>query len=157
MSVTVARTSPNALVLTPVQIYFRKYPGPNRGGTAGAIARATYVLRAGDTTVSGNTDDEGSVIVNLAAGQTAQLEIFGTIYEIKLLRHLESNDLLSGAQRRLDMLGYWSGKEDNLIGPITDTALLNYQADHALGIRGANNSGLVPDDTKQSLRSVVGR
>jgi peptidoglycan hydrolase-like protein with peptidoglycan-binding domain len=157
MCVTVARTSENALTLTAVRIYFRKYPSPTRGGTAGAIARATYVLRAGDTTVAGDTDDEGSVVVNLAAGHTAQLEIFGTTYEISLIRHLESNDHLNGAQRRLNMLGYWSGAVDNQIGPITDTALLNYQADHALGIRGADNAGHVPVDTKNSLRSTVGR
>ena len=157
MCVTVARTSDNALTLTAVRIYFRKYPGPSRGGTAGAIARATYVLQAGDATASGETDGEGSVVVNLAAGHTAELEIFGTTYEISLLRHLESNDHLNGAQRRLNMLGYWSGAVDNQIGQITDTALLNYQADHGLGIRGADNSGHVPDATKNSLRSVVGR
>ena len=51
MRVALARQSENTVVIRRVKIYFRQYAGPNRGGTAGAIASASYTLRTGDTTV----------------------------------------------------------------------------------------------------------
>jgi hypothetical protein len=155
MNVPLARTSQNTLILNQVKIYFRQYPGPDQG-SAGAIAGASYVLRAGSTSASGNTDSSGAVVVNLPAGETVQLEIFGTTYELTRQGSLESIDTLSGAQRRLNMLGYRAGTVDGVVGMRTDTALLEYQGDHGLTVAGLEGGGAVPQATRDSLRSVVG-
>jgi hypothetical protein len=54
------------------------------------------------------------------------------------------------------MLGYRSGPPDAQVNARTDMALLDYQADHDLGVRGFDNNGHVPADTQNSLRTVVG-
>ena len=155
MNVPVARTSLNTLTLTQVKIYFRQYPGPEHG-SLGAIANAPYVLRAGSTSVSGNTDGSGAVVVNLPTGDPVQLEILGTTYELTRLAALEAIDTLSGAQRRLNMLGYRAGSVDGLLGVKTDTSLLEYQGDHGLTITGLESGGAVPQPTRDSLSYVVG-
>ena len=156
MCVSLARESPNSLVIRSVKIYFRQYPGPNRGGSAGAIANATYTLQTGDTSVSGQTDSEGAVIVGIPAGQTVNLQIFGTTYALSLQDSIEAHTTVVGAIKRLVMLGYRGGSTSASPTVRADYALLDYQADHDLGVRGFDNGGVVPTDTQNSLRSVVG-
>ena len=156
MNVPVARTSLNTVVLNRVKIYFRQYPGQRIGGDDGAIADAPYVLRAGTSSVSGRTDHEGAVAVDIPAGSNAQLEIFGTTFELTRLGALEAPDTLSGAQRRLNILGYRAGAVDGTLGSRTDHALLDYQGDHGLTVVGLTGSGGVPTSTRDDLRSVIG-
>jgi hypothetical protein len=156
MCVSVARTSLNTVIVNRVKIYFRQYPNTSLGGDEGAIASATYVLRAGDTSVSGTTDHEGAVTLDIPAGSTARLEIFGTTFELTRLGALEAPDTLSGAQRRLNILGYRAGPVDGTVGSRTDHALLDYQGDHGLTVVGLTDSGGVPTSTRDDLRRVIG-
>ena len=157
MSVSLSRQSQNTVVIRNVKIYFRQFPGPNRGGTPGAIANATYVLRTGDTSVSGNLDSEGAVQVGIPAGETVNLEVFGTTYELTLQGTLEAQTTIPGAKRRMLMLGYRAGPLDASANERGNYALLDYQADHdGLGVRGFDNADAVPADTQNSLRTVVG-
>lgn len=156
MSVSLARQSENTVVIRRVKIYFRQYAGPNRGGTAGAITGATYNLRTGDTTTSGQLNSEGAVEVGIPAGTTVNLEVFGTTYELSLHGSLEAHTTIAGAKRRLLMLGYRAGPVNGTPNERSDYALLDYQADHGLGVRGFDNAGAVPADTQNSLRTVVG-
>ena len=155
MSVSLARDVANTVVLRRVKIYFRQYPGPNRGGTAGAITGATYTLRTGDTSASGNLDSEGAVNVGIPAGETVQLQVFGTTYELSLQGTLEAKTTIPGCKRRLLMLGYRAGPVNGTPNERSDYALLDYQADHNLGVRGFDNNGAVPLDTQNSLGTVV--
>jgi hypothetical protein len=156
MNVPLARSSPNTVVLNRVKLYFREYPGASRGGTDGAIADQAYVLRAGGTTVSGNTDREGAIQVDIPAGQAVTLEIFGTTFELTKLAALEANNTLRGAQRRMNIIGYRAGPVDGLVGMKTDKSLLDFQADQGLTLEGLTSSGAVPAASQSSLQSVVG-
>lgn len=156
MTVDLARQSENSVVIRRVTVYFRQYPGLSRGGTAGAITGATYVLRTGDTSVNGNLDSEGAVTVGIPAGQTVALEVFGTTYNLTLQGTLESHTGVQGCKRRLAMLGYRTGPITAAANERGDYALLDYQADHNLGLRGFDNAGAVPADTQNSLRNTVG-
>jgi hypothetical protein len=156
MSVSLARENPNTVIIRRVKIYFRQYPGPNRGGATGAIANASYVLRTGDASASGSLDSEGAVNVGIPAGETVQLEVFGTTYELSLQGTLEAHTTIAGCKRRLLMLGYRAGPVDNTANERSDYALLDYQADHGLGVRGFNDAGAVAAETQNSLRTVVG-
>ncbi len=156
MSVPLARQNSNTVVIRQVKIYFRQYPGSNRGGSAGAISGATYTLRTGDGSVSGQTDGDGAITVGIPAGEQVQLEIFGTTYDLRLQGALEAHNTTQGAKRRLLMLGYRAGAVDASANERGTYALLDYQADHGLGVRGFDNSDAVPADTQNSLRSVVG-
>src|SRR5438105_14534138 len=111
-NVAVARQSANTVVIRRVKIYFRQYAGPNRGGTAGAIASVTYELQTGDTTVTGQLNSEGMVEVGIPAGTTVNLKVFGTIYELSLSGMLEAQSTVIGAKKRLLVLGYRAGPPD---------------------------------------------
>jgi hypothetical protein len=156
MGVSLSRETPNTVVVRRIKIYFRQYPGPNRGGTAGAIPNATYVLRTGDASASGSLNSEGAVSVGIPAGETVQLEVFGTTYELSLHGTLEAQTTVAGCKRRLLMLGYRAGPVNGTPNERSDYALLDYQADHGLAVRGFDNAGAVPSDTQNSLRTVVG-
>lgn len=156
MSLALARQSENTVIIRRVKIYFRQYPGPNRGGSTGAIASATYVLRTSDSSATGNLDSEGAVTVGIPAGETVNLEVFGTTYELSLQGTLEAHTTVQGAKRRLLMLGYRAGPVNATANGRADYGLLDYQADHDLGVRGFTNAGAVPTDTQNSLRTVVG-
>jgi hypothetical protein len=156
MSVSLARETANTVVIRRVKIYFHQYPGPNRGGTAGALNGATYVLRTGDTSASGSLDSEGAVNVGIPAGETVQLQVFGTTYELSLQGTLEAKTTIAGCKRRMLMLGYRAGPVNNTANERSDYALLDYQADHGLGVRGFDDAGHVPTDTQNSLETVVG-
>ena len=156
MNVPVSRTVPNTVVLPQVKLYFRQWPGTARGGADGAIPEASYVLRSGDTSVSGQTDREGAIVVNIPAGETAHLEIFGTTYDITKLTALETINTIQGAQRRLNIIGYRAGPVDGDRGPKTDHSLLCLQADQDMSILGLHISGAVATASRDKLQAVVG-
>ena len=156
MNVPVSREVPNTVVLNQVTLYFRQWPSTARGGADGAIPEASYVLRAGSTSVSGQTNSEGAIVVNIPAGESARLEIFGTTYEITKLTALEAISTIRGAQRRLNILGYRAGAVDGDVGPKTDHALLCFQGDHGMSILGLHTSGAVATASRDNLQSIVG-
>lgn len=154
MATNVARNSPNTVVLPAVKVYLRHYPGAD---TAGAIANTPFALRAGTTSVSGNTDGDGMVPTRIPVGQTVTLEVFGSQYDLRVLPGLEDIATLKGAKRRLLMLGYRPGAVDATIALEADLSLLKFQADQALAdLRGFDNTQAVNTATRDQLRTVVG-
>jgi hypothetical protein len=157
MNVPVSREVPNTVVLNQISLYFRQWPATARGGADGAIPEVDYVLRSGDSRVTGQTDSEGKIVVNIPAGETARLEIFGTTYEITRLTALETINTIQGAQRRLNILGYRAGPVDGDQGPKTDHSLLCFQGDHNMSILGfVSPGGAVGTATRDNLQTIVG-
>jgi N-acetylmuramoyl-L-alanine amidase len=76
----------------------------------------------------------------------------GSIYNISVRNKLEKVNTLHGIQKRLNMLGYNAGRVDGAIGPRTERAVLNFQADNdPLRI-----DGIPGPETQKTLKKVVG-
>lgn len=134
----------------PIELIFQRYPGTE---AAAAIQGLNYEITiAGSPPSTGTTGADGKVTIRLGAGEVANLNIMGSTYEIRARTSLEPVTQLRGVQRRLNMLGYNAGAVDGIMGPITEHAVLNFQAD--------NNplliDGLPGPRTQQALRDRVG-
>jgi len=111
-----------------------------------------YVARVGERVVArGTTDAEGAVELFVPGGQAAELEIFGTRYEIVVRAALEDVASIAGQQRRLQLLGYYAGAVDGEIGAGTGLGLLNFQADQEL-----NPDGVCGRSTQSKLAAEAG-
>jgi len=108
-------------------------------------ACAEYELTVGDNTLSGQTDSVGlleQVIPADAAGGT--LKIFlganesdgGIVWDLSL-GQLDPADTVTGAQARLNNLGFYCGAVDGIIGPKTETALRAIQIVNGLSVTAA--------------------
>lgn len=142
----------NTLVLRKLKVYFQRFPG--KGGTDAdrAINDVEYVLRvAGRVVDKGKTAADGSIEMMVPAGQPAELEIFGTKYDVKIHNWLEPETQVKGQQRRLSMLGYELGEPDGRFGEKTDRAALNFQAD-----QGLEPDGIIGSGTRSRLKSEFG-
>lgn len=146
--VNVARNGVNTIVFRKVTLRFRQVPGND---AAGALGRATYVVRAGASGVGGLTREDGSVTLRVPAGGSAMLEIFGSVYEIGTAGPLPPASDLRGAQRRLNMLGYLAGPLDGKQDARTENALLDFQADHEI-----LPTGLLDEATARRLEKEAG-
>ncbi len=134
----------------PIELIFQRYPGTD---AAAAIQGLNYEITiAGSPPTTGTTGADGKVIIRLGAGETANLNIMGSNYEIRARSFLEPIDQLRGIQRRLNMLGYNAGPVDGIMGPRTERAVLNFQADNDPLII----DGLPGPRTRQALRDRVG-
>lgn len=91
-----------------VQIFFQRFAGTNaRSGIAGLDFSVTV---NGGPAVNGTTPADGKVEILLSAGDTAQLNILGSQYNVSLLvGGLHPVAELRGVQQRLNMLGYNAG------------------------------------------------
>jgi Putative peptidoglycan binding domain len=137
------------LALRKILLYFQTYPGTD---AASGIAGVDYVFKLfGKVASKGKTANDGHVELNLPAGSTGTLEIFGSKFTIKLQKKLEPVANLHGAQRRLSMLGYELGGIDGNLGSKTDRAILNFLADNNL-----TTDGLLDAKTNNGLTSKVG-
>jgi hypothetical protein len=135
---------------TRVEIIFQRYPGTDANS---AIRGLDYHLTPPEGPGSfSTTSADGKVAVSLAPGETAQLEIMGTTYEIRLWPTLEPVTQRQGYQRRLKILGYYTDNVDGTAGPNTEYALLHYQADNA----PLKIDGLAGNQTQTSIRNKVG-
>jgi len=133
-----------------VEIIFQRYPGTE---AASAINGLDYEVRVGEGAARANTTGaDGKVIVQLRAGQRARLNVMGTEYQLGLRRALEPVNQIRGVQRRLNMLGYNAGVVDGTIGPKTEYAVLNFQADNA----PLKADGLPGRNTQRRLEQKVG-
>ncbi len=147
-----------------VQIFFQRFAGTNaRSGIAGLDFSVTV---NGGPAVNGTTPADGKVEILLSAGDTAQLSILGSQYDVSLLvGGLHAVAELRGVQQRLNMLGYNAGglQGDNT-PPVTPPPLIENQStlDTELAMLNfqADNDPLFADaicgtKTQNSIRSKV--
>ena len=124
-----------------VQIFFQRFAGTNsHSGIAGLDFSVTV---NGGPAVNGTTPADGKIEILLSAGDTAQLNILSSQYDVSLLvGGLHPVAELRGVQQRLNMLGYNAGglQGDNtasLVAGIesqstvdTELAITNFQSDN---------------------------
>lgn len=124
-----------------IKIFFQRFPGTN---AASGIAGLDFTITInGGPPVTGTTPADGKVEMLLAAGDTAQLNILGSTYDVSLLvGGLHTITELRGVQQRLNMLGYNAGALQAdataaVTGGIegqstveTELAITNFQADN---------------------------
>lgn len=91
-----------------VEIFFQRFPGTN---AASGIAGLDFTITVnGGPAIVGVTPADGKIEILLAAGDTAQLNILGSAYNVSLLvGGLHPVAELRGVQQRLNMLGYNAG------------------------------------------------
>lgn len=154
------------VIATPVAaLYFQKYPGvdPNSG-----IPDVPYKLRINGkdkTPANAKTAADGKISFSLPAAARAEVEIFGTVYEVKYRSKIANFKSTKGVQQRLKMLGYHAGSVDGNKGPMTERATLLFQADsvhpdhktHCVGTKNGTLmiDGIIGDQTKKALRELV--
>jgi len=133
-----------------VEMQFQRYPGTD---ASAAIEGLDYEVKIGSASPrTGTLGADGKITLRLTAGQTAKVTILGTTYNVKHNAALENKSSLKGVQRRLNMLGYNAGIVDGIMGPKTEYAALNYQADN----NGLRVDGLPGNNTQTSLVAKVG-
>ena len=155
----------NVIAKRAVALYFQRYPGvdPNSG-----IADAPYKLRINGkdkTPANAKTAADGKISFSISARAKAEVEIFGTVYEVKCRSKTASYTSTKGVQQRLKMLGYHVGSADGKKGALTERATLLFQADsnhpaHQPHCSGSKNGtlmidGIIGDQTKKALRKLV--
>jgi hypothetical protein len=91
-----------------VQIFFQRFAGTN---AASGIKGLDFTITInGGLPIVGVTPSDGKIEMLLAAGDTAQLNILGSTYDVSLLvGGLHPVAELRGVQQRLNMLGYNAG------------------------------------------------
>jgi hypothetical protein len=98
----------------------------------------------GEPFIEGSTDGSGLIDRPIPADATeADLEVQRTAQaDSGFLRwhlqlgFLDPHDRVSGAQARLNNLGYFCGKVDGIVGPRTERALRQFQKDQGLTVDG---------------------
>jgi hypothetical protein len=143
----------NTLVVRQVKVFFQVYPGTGGTDAQRGIAGVPFNVTITTTgvTANGTTGADGSVDLSIPSGATANLEIFGTIYPITVRRSIEALSTVRGSQRRLSLLGYELGGIDGDVGPLTDNATLNLQADSDI-----DADGVFGTNTRNQLRTKFG-
>lgn len=140
----------NTVTYKTVILYFQRFPGKD---ASSGIADEEYVFKIGGKQVAkGNLGAQGNVSLRLPAGSTGILEIFGSQFEIKVAAALQPKNTDKGAQQRLKMLGYELGAVDGIVGPKTDRAALNFQADNSPLVV----DGIAGPNTQNKLKDIVG-
>jgi N-acetylmuramoyl-L-alanine amidase len=107
-------------------------------------ANKKYELEVGGTTIRGSTDQTGLLCVDLPADAAAGTLKFwpgekksdGTIIWKLSFGHLDPSDTATGAQARLNNLGFYCGPVDGVIGPKTKRALRAFQRVNGLPVTG---------------------
>jgi hypothetical protein len=109
-------------------------------------ANCKYDLKVGEKTFTGNTDGSGKIQQEIPAdassGEVAIYQKSGetesviTVFALEL-GHLDPVTEASGVQARLNNLGFFCGKVDGIIGPMTEEALKAFQEKNGLTITGS--------------------
>lgn len=138
-----------AIRLRTIEVIFQRYPGIDADS---AIQGLEYEVAVGRATTRGTTGADGKVTIRVPTGAVAVLTAMGTRYELSASGALDPPAAIKGMQQRLNLLGYGAGAVDGSVGPQTEYALLNYQADNA----PLKVNGLPTADTGDNLRDKVG-
>jgi hypothetical protein len=155
----------NTLVVPTGEVRLRFQIAPGTGGGLG-ISRAQFsLLFGGEEFASGTTDANGEVgipIQQMLSGGVV-VRIFGTDYNVTFHPKLQPVGILTGQQKRLDIMGYITGyqlgefrtasgrPDDNINGVRTQQAIMNFQTDQSLDI-----DGVIGPQTINALKSQVG-
>ncbi|WNG30459.1 hypothetical protein F0U62_45470 [Cystobacter fuscus] len=143
--------------MTTIKIYFQRFAGKHGSDGARGIADVEYVLRIEGTVVDqGKTATDGSITVNLPTGKSAELELFGTKYPLRLLGSIEPGTSTKGQQQRLSLLGYEPSSADGTLRKETDLASLQFQANTSLYPEGSLGTTGLKADTCNKLISEFG-
>lgn len=152
-----------------VQLFFQRFAGTNaRSGIQGL----DFTIRIGTAPpITGQTPANGRIEFLLAVDETAQVEILGSTYDVRLLTGgLHPIAELRGVQQRLNMLGHNAGpietpaagtpatqaSSGNNLTLATELAITNFQADHnPLAIDAVAGRGTQPR-IQQTVRSAGG-
>lgn len=154
-------TTGATVALQTVEIYLAKSPGaPKHPGNRGIQGMNWSLELLGVGSVdSGTTGTDGKIILHLPPALPHVLRVLDTEYEITLRRDpVEPLTDFIGQQRRLRMLGFHLGRAgpegngvDNTMGPKTDRAILEFQAD-----QGLKADGHVGSKTRAELKKQIG-
>jgi len=145
----------NRLRVRRVKLYFQRFPG-TAGDDKDRAVKTDYRVRIdGVVLQSGSLAADGSLDVVLPGGAKAELEILGTTYAIQLLDEIHGKAMLTGQQRRLKMLAYYELAIDGKLGPRTDAAALDCEADAGLDPVGGEKGALAAGAQDQ-LETDVG-
>lgn len=154
-----------------VLVCFQTRPGVDQDSI---IEAGQAIVTSGVETTTINpqgSNKKGFYGLKLSEGATAELTLFNTKYKIKretervlenkpdkfcitCWKSLGSKSGLHGKQRRLQMLGYYTGKVDNIYAESTERATLNFQADNQLRTDGKNGDAST-DKTKDKLHDII--
>lgn len=122
-------------------------------GTDGKpLAGKGYVLIAREDQLDGTTDSDGIVDHEIAADLDAArislvIEGVGEVALDLTVGELDPVEEVSGAQARLNNLGFDCGKVDGILGPRTEDAIRRFQADAKL-----EETGVMNDATRNELK-----
>lgn len=154
-----------------VLISFQKVPGVD---AASIIDGGAATLEGSDTPV--RPQGNGYYGLRMSAGSTSRLTFLGTTYVIRHIQGevnepdhgsdivlaswetLGANDansgighaMQAGTQRRLQLLGYYTGKVDGIMGKKSEVAILRFQADNNL-----RTDAEVGSNTRTALNTVT--
>jgi N-acetylmuramoyl-L-alanine amidase len=109
-------------------------------------ANCRYELKIDDKKFDGTTDGSGKIIQEIApdasSGEVAlyskegEAESVITVFKLEL-GHLDPVAEMTGIQARLNNLGFFCGKVDGIIGPMTEDALKAFQEKNGLSVTGS--------------------
>lgn len=126
-------------------VYFQRYPGTDVNSV---VNGGKGKLAVGTDSVDVLPQGKGLYTLKMPKDSQGIFELFDTSY--KVIHHeiadlekksdpkfritdwkkLGKPEQREGVQRRLQMLGYYLGKVDDIFGPLTERAVLNFQADN---------------------------
>lgn len=110
------------------------------------IADTPYILTVDGKKHEGTSDSEGKVEHDIpSSAREGTLEIKDLIFELEL-GSLDPIDVDTGAQARLQNLGYYDGAIDGQVGEVTKEGLIDFQ-----GSVGLKPTGELDDATRKQL------
>ncbi len=121
-------------------------------------ANCKFDLKIGGKDFTGNTDGSGKIEQEIPADastgevaiyeKTGETESVITVFKLEL-GHLDPVAEATGVQARLNNLGFFCGKVDGIIGPMTQEALKAFQ-----GKNGLSETGAADEATKNKLAQL---
>lgn len=154
----------NKLRFRRLKVYFQRFPGKiGTDAERGVSNTPEFRCRIdGRVVQSGNLAADGGVELLIPGGIDAvELETLGTTYEISVLVAIAAETGLKGQQQRLQLLGYYDAAVDEIFGPRTDAAVLDFQGDNGLDPNSGWDQAQFPNieldaTTYNQLKSVFG-
>ncbi len=121
-------------------------------GPDGTIMRETpYQLNVNGTWREGATDKDGRLLERIPLTR-CQVRLVADGVEVNLLvAHLDPVETTTGAQARLNNLGFFSGPVDGIVGPRTREATRAFQES-----RGIADDGIIGPVTRSHLLDAFG-